>query len=156
MSASIIIRSLSLALLWWILAEGSHEGWLLGVPAVLAATWVSLKILPPREERISLFGLLGFMRFFIWNSIQGGVQVAIMALRGRQALQPALLKLTTGLPPGGPRLLLINVLGLMPGTVGVELHDATLELHVIDERMPVIAEVRALEAVILKLFGHSS
>jgi multicomponent Na+:H+ antiporter subunit E len=156
MIARITIRSLTFALLWWVLSEGNHAGWMLGIPAILSATWVSLTILPVREERVSVYGLLGFLRFFIGNSVQGGIQVAIMALRGRHALQPALLKLTTVLPPGAPRLLLINALGLMPGTVGVELHDATLELHVVDERMPVVAEVRALEAVILKLFGHSS
>jgi multicomponent Na+:H+ antiporter subunit E len=153
---TLVSRSLSFALLWWILAEGRVDGWPLGAVAVCAATWTSLKLLPPGDHPIRIAELLGFLRFFLWNSIRGGIQVAVMALRGRAALQPELLELAVTLPPGGPRLLLVNVLGLMPGTVGVEMRDEHLCLHVLDERLPVVQEVRALEAVIARLFGISA
>jgi len=150
---TIVSRGLAFSLLWWILAEGRHDGWLLGAVAVCAATWASLKLLPPGDHRLRVAGLFGFLHFFLRNSVRGGLQVAGMALRGRSALQPGLLELTVTLPPGGPSILLVNVLGLMPGTVGVEMRDARLQLHVIDERLPVMAEVRELEAVIARLFG---
>ncbi|MDP1635196.1 MAG: Na+/H+ antiporter subunit E [Gallionellaceae bacterium] len=67
------------------------------------------------------------------------MQVASMALRGRSALQPGMVELTVTLPRGGPSILLVNILGLMPDTVGVEMNEATLHLHVIDERLPVVA-----------------
>jgi multicomponent Na+:H+ antiporter subunit E len=105
---------------------------------------------------IRLAGVFGFLGFFLWNSIRGGIQVAGMALRGRAALQPALIELPVSLPSGGARILLINVLGLMPGTVGVDLNDAGLRLHVLDERLPVAAEARALELAIAALFGNGS
>ena len=54
---------------------------------------------------------------------------------------------------GGARVLLLNTLGLMPGTVAVDMDDAGLRLHVLDERLPVVAETRALEAAITRLFG---
>jgi multicomponent Na+:H+ antiporter subunit E len=41
----------------------------------------------------------------------------------------------------------------MPGTVGVDMNDAGVLLHVLDERLPIVAETRALEAVIARLFG---
>jgi multicomponent Na+:H+ antiporter subunit E len=147
------LRSLLFALLWWVLAEGRLEDWLLGAVAVLAATWVSIKLLPPGKYPVRLAGLLGFLGFFVWNSLRGGVQVAGMVLRGRSALQPGLIELTMALPAGAPRILLVNTLGLMPGTVGVDMNGATLHLHVLDERQPVIAEARALEAAIARLFG---
>jgi len=153
---AIAMRGFSFALLWWILAEGRHDGWLLGAVAVVTATWTSIKLLPPGDRRICIAGLFGFLRFFLWNSIRGSIQVAAMALRGRSALQPGLRELTVTLPPGGPRILLVNVLGLMPGTVGVEMRDATLRLHVLDERLPMVAEARALEVVIARLFGISA
>jgi len=53
-------------------------------------------------------------------------------------------------------LLLVNALGLMPGTVGVDMDETSLRLHVIDERLPVIAEARALETAIAGLFGRSA
>jgi len=156
MTRTLVSRALGFALLWWVLAEGRQDGWLFGAVAVFAATWTSLKFFPPGNRHIHLAGLLGFLRFFLWNSIRGGIQVVGMALRGRSALQPVLLELKVTLPPGGPGILLVNVLGLMPGTVGVEMRDATLHLHVLDERLPVVAEVRALEDVIARLFGISA
>jgi multicomponent Na+:H+ antiporter subunit E len=150
---TLFLRILLFAGLWWILAEGRLDGWLLGGVAVVAAGWTSMKLLPPGDRPIRFMGLIGFLGFFLWNSLRGGMQVAGMALRGRAALQPGLLELTVTLPPGGPRTLLVNTLGLMPGTVGVEMRDTTLQLHALDERLPMVAEVRALEAVIARLFG---
>ena len=147
------IRVLSFAGLWWVLTEGRFDSWPLGSIAVVAATWASLRWLPPGEFGIRLSGLPGFVRFFLWNSVRGGVQVAAMALRGRTALTPTLIEFPVVLPAGGPRVLLINSLSLMPGTVGVEMDDVSLRLHVLDKRLPIVSEARALEAVIARLFG---
>ncbi len=149
---AILLRGVSFAALWWVLAEGRVDGWALGAIAVALATWTSWVVLPPGPGGISPLGLFRFMTFFVWNSLRGGVQVAAMALRGRPALRPALLELQITLPPGGARVLLVNVLGLMPGTIGVELAGETLRLHVLDERMPVVAEARALEIAISNLY----
>ncbi|MBK7014564.1 MAG: Na+/H+ antiporter subunit E [Sulfuritalea sp.] len=156
MIRSIFSRGLIFVVLWWILAEGRHDGWLLGGVAVVAATWASLKLQPPGKLPMRLAGLLGFLRFFLWNSLRGGCQVAAMALRGRAALRPGIIELRVTLPPGAARILLVNALGLMPGTLGVDLDDATLTLHVLDDSQPVLAEARALEASVAGLFGEMS
>ncbi|MFS8086628.1 MAG: Na+/H+ antiporter subunit E [Acidobacteriota bacterium] len=156
MIRSIFLRALGFVALWWILAEGRLDGWLLGGVAVVAATWTSITLQPPQELRIRLAGLFGFLRFFLWNSLRGGMQVAGMALRGRTALRPGIIELRVTLPPGGARILLVNVLGLMPGTLSVDLDDASLRMHVLDDSQPVIAEARALEATIAALFGDVS
>ena len=148
------LRGAAFALLWWVLAEGRHDGWTLGAVAVVGATWASLSLSPPGRRRIHPSGLFAFLGFFLWHSIRGGAQVASMALRGPNALQPGLLELQVRLPPGGPRILLVNALTLMPGTLGVELARRTLRLHVLDARLPVVAEARALEAAIACLFGR--
>ena len=99
-----------------------------------------------------LAGLMAFLRFFVWHSLRGGIQVAGMALRGRAALQPAIIELQVSLPPGSARILLVNALGLMPGTLGVDLDGANLRLQVLDDCQPIVAETRALEALITDLF----
>ncbi|MBN8508387.1 MAG: Na+/H+ antiporter subunit E [Burkholderiales bacterium] len=147
---------LSFAVLWWILAEGRNDGWLLGGAATAAATWASMRLLSPGAPGIRPAGVPGFLGYFLWNSIRGGLQVAGMALRGRSALRPGFVDLAVTLPPGAPRILLVYVLGLMPGTVGVDLDDARLRLHVLDERLPVVADTRALEASIAALFGSKA
>ena len=77
-------------------------------------------------------------------------------MRGRAALRPGIIELRVTLPPGGARILLVNALGLMPGTLGVDLDDTTLRLHVLDDSQPVVAETRALEASVAGLFGEMS
>lgn len=149
---AILLRAAGFAALWWVLAEGRADGWALGAIAVALATWTSCVVLPPSPGRVSPGGIFGFLAFFVWNSLRGGMQVAAMALRGRSALRPRILEMQVTLPPGGARVLLVNALGLMPGTLGVELAGETLRLHVLDERLPVIAEARALEAAIEKFY----
>jgi multicomponent Na+:H+ antiporter subunit E len=153
MIRSLVLRMPLFAALWWMLAEGRLDGWLLGGIAVLAASWTSIKLVPPGNHPIRLQGLIGFLGFFLWNSLRGGMQVAGMALRGSNCLQPGFIDLPVTLPPGGPRILLVNALSLMPGTLGVDTSDAGLRLHVLDERQPVAAEARALEIAIARLFG---
>lgn len=153
---AILTRAAGFAALWWVLAEGRADGWRLGAVAVALATWASWLVLPPAPGRVSSGGALRFLAFFVWNSLRGGVQVVAMALRGRAALRPALLEVPVTLPPGGARILLVNALGLMPGTLGVELAGETLRLHVLDERLPVVAEARALEAAIRKMYAGAA
>ncbi|MBW6496085.1 MAG: Na+/H+ antiporter subunit E, partial [Burkholderiaceae bacterium] len=128
------------ALLWWVLAAGRLEGWLLGGIAVIAATWASLVLLPPRAQRLRIAALPGFLAFFLINSVRGGWQVALMAVRGRVALHPVLLELPLNLPAGAPQVLLTCVLGLMPGTLGVQLANNRLRLHVLHQDLPVAVE----------------
>ena len=147
------LRILLFSCLWWVLAEGRPDGWLLGGVAVIVATWASVTLWPQAAHGLRLAALPGFLAFFLANSMRGGWQVALMALRGPRVLQPAFLELPLNLPAGAPQVLLTNVLSLMPGTLGVELADDRLRLHVLDERLPVVAEARALELRIAALFG---
>jgi len=152
-TASLARRAGLFALLWWILAEGRLDAWWLGALGVAAATWASLRLTPSGTLNVRVLPLLRFLAFFVWHSLRGGTQVAFMALRPRPALAPALLELELTLPPGTPRVLMLNTLGLMPGTLGVRLDGALLRLHVLDARLPVEREARALEAHIARVFG---
>jgi multicomponent Na+:H+ antiporter subunit E len=153
MMAALLQRALLFALLWWALAEGRHDGWLFGGAAVIAATWASALLRPPSQNRIRLAQLPSFIGYFLANSVLGGWQVALMALRGRSALQPGFLDVALDLPAGAPQILLTNTLCLMPGTLGVELAGGRLRIHVLDGRLPVAAQTRALERRIAVLFG---
>ncbi|OGA99402.1 MAG: hypothetical protein A3E79_18425 [Burkholderiales bacterium RIFCSPHIGHO2_12_FULL_61_11] len=65
-----------------------------------------------------------------------------------------MLELPLGLAPGLPRVLMAGVLGMMPGTVGVQLTGDRLRVHVLDERLPAAAEAAALQAHIARMFGE--
>jgi multicomponent Na+:H+ antiporter subunit E len=150
------LRVLAFAALWWVLTEGRTDGWWLGGVAVVVATWASKASWPAAGHGLRLPALPGFAAFFLANSLRGGWQVALMALRGRGALQPAFLELPLNLPAGAPQVLLTSVIGLMPGTVGVELAADRLRLHVLHQDLPVVTEVRTLEQRIARLFGTTA
>lgn len=144
-------RGAILALLWWVLAEGRMDSWGLGLFSVVLALGVSLWLSPPGRSRFSITGFLGFAGYFLIQSVKSGVQVAALALRPRLDLAPALLEVPITLPPGPARVLLINTLSLLPGTLSVGLNQNSLRLHVLDARLPIEAEVRAAEAHIARL-----
>lgn len=74
-----------------------------------------------------------------------------------KGVAPAFLELPLNLPAGASQIQLTNLVGLMPGTVGVELAaemtDGRLHLQVLHRDLPVVAEARALERHIAALFG---
>ncbi|KAF0103380.1 MAG: multicomponent Na+:H+ antiporter subunit E [bacterium] len=144
-------RGGAFALIWWILAEGRADSWGIGAVTVALATTASLRLAPPGQGRVSFPGLLGFAAFFLVQSAWGGAQVAARAFRSRMDLAPALVDLPVTLPAGMARILLLNTLNLMPGTVSVELRGNRLCLHVLDHRLPVAEEVRQTEAHIARM-----
>lgn len=149
----LLLRILLFSLLWWSMAEGDLRVWWLGAIAVAAAVWASRRLLPPPQGRIRLPALLGLIAYFIGHSVMAGVQVSLMALRGRRSLRPAMVTVATTLQAGMPRLVLANLISLMPGSVCVGMEDDRLLLHVLDERLPVDASVAAIETRIAAALG---
>lgn len=154
MIAATLRRAVGLAVLWLIAAEGHLAAWPLALAGIGAATAASLWLLPPaRVPAISLPGLAVFVLWFMRQSLLGGLQVAALALRPRQALRPALVELPLTLPPGPPRVLFTAALGLMPGTLGVRLHGDRLWVHVLDRGQPLADEAARLAARVSAVFG---
>lgn len=150
---SLLLRTTVFSVLWLILSEGRVDGLVLGSIAVQFATATSYVLIPAGAGGVSPVGLLRFIVFFILNSWRGGLQVAVQALRGPAALRPALLEISLQRFANGNDILLVNALSLLPGTLSVELENGTLCLHVLDERLPVLADLRALASSISQLYG---
>lgn len=144
-------RGLLFALLWWVLAEGRGDQWGLGLAGVALAVTASLLLWPPGQSRLSPVGLLAFAAFFLIQSVRGGVQVARIALHPRLTLAPALLQLPLTLPPGLARVVLVNTLNLLPGTLCLRIEQDTLHLHTLNEHWPVAQEVRTVESHIARM-----
>lgn len=149
----LLLRILLFSLLWWSMAEGDLRVWWLGAIAVVASVWASRRLLPPFDGQVRLPALLRLLAFFIGHSVMAGVQVSLMALRGRRSLQPALVTIDTRLKAGLPRLMLANLISLMPGSVCVGMDGEQMTLHVLDQRLPVNATVAAIESRIAAALG---
>ena len=156
MTGAILFRGTAFALVWWVLAEGRADSLGVGAVSVAAALAASLYLAPHGAARLSLAGLLGFAGYFLAQSVKGGTQVAARAFRPRMDLVPALLEVPVTLPEGLARVLLVNTLNLLPGTVSVRLEGERLVLHVLDARQPIAEEVRETEAHIARMLGASA
>lgn len=146
-------RLLFYGALWWVLTEGSSDGYALGAVCAGLAALLSLQLHPPTPRRLKIAGIPGFVLFFLVRSIRGGAQVAAAALKPSLDLRPAILDIPLRLRDEPDQLFLAGVLTLMPGTLAAGLDHGRLQLHVLDRRAPVQDEVREAEARVASLFG---
>lgn len=140
-----LLRAAILAVLWHILAEGSLDSWVLGIPAiVLGASWSQV-----HRDRApagwSWRGVAAFALYFVIYSILGGVDVMRRAFRPRVDLAPGFLRYPFRLPPGPARLLFANTITLMPGTLSATMDGEAVLVHALDLRTPVADSLRELE-----------
>jgi multicomponent Na+:H+ antiporter subunit E len=146
-----LLRAVFFALMWWILTDGAMDSWLVGAPVVLVATLVSVVLLP--RFSWSLTGIVRFVPFFVWHSLQGGVDVARRALHPLLPISPRLFDYRFQLPPGPPRIFMANTVSLLPGTLSAELHKEYLRVHVLDETRAFAEELQVLEKQVAGVFG---
>jgi multicomponent Na+:H+ antiporter subunit E len=139
------------AVLWLLLTEGAAGAWLVGAPAVLLAAAVSIALLPPIS--LAWSELLRFGPFFLARSLQGGVDVAWRALHPALPIAPALVDYPLRLPPGLPRVVMINTISLLPGTLTVNVDEDRLTVHVLDGRKNYLTEFEILENRVARLFA---
>lgn len=150
---AILLRTVLLLTLWWGLTGGAPGAWLLGSITVAVAVSASLRLQAPSGRRFPIAGLAACLIFFLAQSVRGGTQVALMALRPRLDLQPAMLEIRLRLSHETEQAFLAGILSLFPGTLSAGLDGNRLKLHVLDARKPVEQEVRAAEERVARLFG---
>ncbi|HPC83773.1 MAG TPA: Na+/H+ antiporter subunit E [Thermoanaerobaculaceae bacterium] len=149
----VAVRAAVLAGLWGLLTAGRPDSWLVGAPAVAAATAVSAALLPPDRLRLRWRGVPAFAAFFLWHSLRGGIDVAGRALARRPRLRPAIVRFRSILPARRQRLLLGAVMSLLPGTLLVTMDGECIEVHVLDRTADPERELRALEARVAAVLG---
>jgi len=152
--STVVSRALLFSLLWWALTDGTGGSWWIGAPAVAGAVIISVTLVPPlglvwREA-------MGFVPFFLWHSLKGGVDVAWRAFHPRLPITPELIEYPLRLPPGLPRIILVNTVSLLPGTLSAELGGQVLKVHVLDSLGDFLAELEALEQRVGCMFRSAS
>lgn len=136
-AAALAWRLLVFALLWWLLTNGQSAGLLFGAPFVVVAalvstlSWLRMRPSPSALRPMAPLALLRLIRFFLWNSLLGGIDVALRAFRRRLPLTPDLIDYPLRLPAGPPTVLMSGLVSLMPGTLAV-ICEGRLRVHVLD------------------------
>jgi multicomponent Na+:H+ antiporter subunit E len=150
----LLLPAVVLAALWWVISGGATASWVIGLPAVAAATW-SFAVMRSRPGMsVSLVGLVRFLPFFLVESLRGGLDVAWRTLSPRMDIAPGFSRYRVGLASPWARLVFANCASLLPGTLTVDLRGDELELHMLNEGPEVEGEIRCLERAVAGLFGE--
>jgi multicomponent Na+:H+ antiporter subunit E len=120
------------------------------VVAVGAATWTSLRLLEPKASRRSPLAIVQLVLLFLYHSIIAGADVARRALDPRLPLRPGFVRYPTRLSHGMPRNVFTTLTSLLPGTVPTGEDNGQLVYHCLDVEQPVIAELAAEEAALVR------
>lgn len=142
----------SLLFLVWIILDGT-DALVLGASSAAAAAWLGTRLAPRASLAWRPLALLGFVAYFLVESLRGGADVAWRALRRDLPIDPQLLRYPVQLPPGAPRTLLVGVISLLPGTLSADASEdgATVWVHALGPGAE--AGIETLEARIAALYG---
>mgnify|MGYP002713093406 CR=1 FL=1 len=151
---TVLSRTILFLILWWALTDGADGSWLVGGPVVVCALVASVALRP--KEGIVWRELLLFVPYFLWHSLIGGIDVARRAFHPRMPIAPQLVEYPLRLPPGLPQVTLVNVMSLLPGTLGVELEGQLLKIHLLDGRGDYLPDLKRLERRVGRIWVASA
>ena len=130
---SLLPRFVALLVFWLILEGAKPLGLLIGIPTAALATWLAIRLIPPRGGYISPVALLAFCAHFLLGSFLAGIDVAIRVLNPRLPLRLGFVSCRCGLSVGPRRDLFLAASSLMPGSLPVEEEaDGLIILHALD------------------------
>ncbi|HET6521319.1 MAG TPA: Na+/H+ antiporter subunit E [Geminicoccaceae bacterium] len=141
------------ALLWIVLTGNGPGAWPFGAVAAAAAAAASWALMPPRGPRWRCGALLRFVPLFLWRSLRGGLDVAGRALHPGLPIAPALAVHRLRLPAGPPRVMLTDVVSLLPGTLAAGSDDDRVRIHWLDRGPRSDEMIDAEERRVAAVFG---
>ena len=139
---SALLRGAAFLVLWLVLMQSLKLSDIaIGAFATGAATWLSLRLLPPAAGCLHLGSLLLLLPHFLWQSVRAGVDVARRALSPSLPLQPGFVSCPLGFGPGLARNTFATITSLLPGTVSCDEADGVLVYHCLDTDQPVVEQM---------------
>lgn len=151
-----IKRFLILSVVWLALTRADPGGLLPGGLAVLAGTWLSLRLMPPHRQAFRLWPLLRMTPGFLWRSVVGGTDVAWRALHPRLPMRPGWRTCPSTLRAGGGRVLLGGEFSLLPGTLVAGTRDGRFLVHCLDTDQVIEADIQRAEREIAACTGSTT
>jgi multicomponent Na+:H+ antiporter subunit E len=140
---------------WLMIAGWAPADLPVGLAAVAAATWVSLRFLPPGRAKPRLASLGALAASFLRQSVVSGTDIAWRALNPKMQLRPGFVPCRLRLPPGGERSAFCALSSLLPGTLptGTD-EDGAVLVHCLDVDQPVAANLAAEERLFMRAIGR--
>ena len=148
-----IVQALAFGGLWWVLTGGETASWLIGAPAVALVLGWNLRQDDTLQPLPSLSGFIGFIGYFLRESLRGGIDVALLALSPTLTVRPHFDSYRLRLPDGAARRVFINTVSLLPGTLSADLHGRSLIVHRLREVPHGNTDLHDCEQRVARLFG---
>ena len=148
-----LVSTTILAGLWWLIVQGRADAWLVGLPAVALAVLASVHLGSNSSTRLSLTGLPAFLGLFLRESVRGGIDVARRTLGPALVIEPGFHRYRLHISHPAARVLLINCIGLLPGTLAADLDGDHAELHLLDTGGNPEPQLQQLEQTVARLFN---
>jgi len=129
-----------------------------GAVAAAIATWVSLRLLPPRRRRRSIVALGTLALRVLRQSFMGGVDVARRAFDPRLPLRPGFVPITVRLDDDLDAAVFASLTSLVPGTLPVDDSRKArgrreIVYHCLDAEAPVARELERDETLLAAALG---
>jgi len=141
--------------LWVVLCGIDSVGLAVGLMAAIAATWTSLRLLPPVPGHMHFLSLALLGIRFFWKSLLAGVDVARRAFDPRLPLQPGFVTYACRLSRSPAQSVFCAMTSLMPGSVPTGLDEqGRLLMHCLDTRQPLVEQMAAEEARLIQALGE--
>jgi multicomponent Na+:H+ antiporter subunit E len=153
---AILWRLVLFASAWLVIAGTDPSSWIIGAPAVLAAIWASLRLRQKDGAAPRVLAALVFAPFFLWQSLKGGLDVAWRVMRPRMHIAPGVHSYRLRLTSASARVVLLDTLSLLPGTLSADLRGDLLTVHALDaaDGAALDADIARLERRVGTLFGE--
>jgi len=152
---SVLFRAFCLAVVWWVLTGGTLSSWLVGAPAVLLATLLSVALQSASPNRYRLMAVCSFIAYFLLHSLRGGLDVAWRSCDPRLPITPRMLTYRLRLPENdSSQVLFAGTLNLLPGTLTAEIQSDELIIHLLTDEPSTSVRLARLEELVGRLFDH--
>jgi multicomponent Na+:H+ antiporter subunit E len=137
-----LVRGFWFMALWLVLMPSIKPADLaVGLLVTIAATALSLHLLPPSAGRVRFGALLGFVPHFLWQSVVAGLDVARRALSPSMPLNPGFTLCRVGFPRGVARNEFAAITSLLPGSLPAGEEEDAIVYHCLDVTQPVAAQI---------------
>jgi multicomponent Na+:H+ antiporter subunit E len=148
------VRTAGFLAFWLILFGLGPADLVVAALAAFAATWMSLRLLPPGVFRLHPVALTELVLLFLYKSMVAGIDVAWRALDPRLPLRPGLVVYHTHLPPGAIRNAFCTETSLLPGTLPCGSDEkGGLIIHCLEVTQPVIEQLASEETLFTRALG---
>ena len=137
-----IARGAAFFLLWIVMMPSVKPGDLaIGALSAIAATWVSLRCMPPAAGCLNFVALAALLPHFLRETVVAGIDIARRALAPTPRLDPGFVRCPLDFPPGFARNTFATITSLIPGTVPSGEDDGVLVYHCLDMAQPVVEQL---------------